>query len=141
MNKASRKKREKSSAKKERKATKTLAIVLGKSRALSNTKIYTFSSSIIYVYSLITNTGVFLVFISNFRGFPHLLGTILHLQHNGCNVQQIKSFLSARCSSISSHYVVRLYEQFRKSCHLYNFQSRVSESLQKTYVSRALSAT
>lgn len=32
VNKASRKKREKSSAKKERKATKTLAIVLGKDR-------------------------------------------------------------------------------------------------------------
>jgi hypothetical protein len=34
VNKASRKKREKSSAKKERKATKTLAIVLGKYRLL-----------------------------------------------------------------------------------------------------------
>lgn len=67
-----------------------------------------------------------------------MLGTLFHLQHHGRHVQQVESFLSAGCGSFSPNHVVGIYEQFRKSGHLHHFQPRVSESLQKTHVSRAL---
>lgn len=108
-NKASKKKREKSSAKKERKATKTLAIVLG-----------TFYSSCHHLTSRIS--------ILCSRCILNLLAAVLHLQHHGRNLHKADDKLSTGCHSLHRDLLARLHEQLRKSRDLHCVQSRISQS-------------
>lgn len=71
-----------------------------------------------------------------FRCVSILLGTVLHVQHPGCHLQQTGQKLFARRPHVHTDNVARLHEQLRKPSDLYHIQPGVSEGVQKTYADR-----
>lgn len=131
VHKASKKKREKSSAKRERKATKTLAIVLGMCWMLCSRTTRT------------TDNGGRLIPPNTVRRrVPVLLGAVLHVQHAGRPVHQAgEAGLQSGHQHVHLHHVAGLHEQLRESGHLHHLQSGVPEGVQEDHAHQIISAS
>lgn len=130
VHKASKKKREKSSAKKERKATKTLAIVLGKFKLSPLSRFRPRPCALPYSnpYAIIHIT-----FKPSNRCLPVLLAAILQLQHHGRHVRQVQERLPTWAHRLHDDHLAGLHQQLCEPGYLHNIQSRVSQGLQEDH--------